>query len=266
MIFNETTLVVGDCHVEQDEDLTRFRALGNYIVEQQPENIVIIGDFLSLDSLSAWDRNKRAVMEGRRFGLELKHAAKALDLMELPTKLYNKRKKKIKHKQYRPNRIFISGNHEDRWFRYLDQHAELIDVIDIWKEIGLYKYGWKVTPYREYIYLNGVGFTHVPMNGINKPVGGVTALRKAATEHANSVVYGHSHKLGLETFTHHGKNERQIMSLNVGCFFEGVPQYAKGSLLSKDWWRGVIMLRHLNDDGLINVSAIDMQTLLNEYD
>ncbi len=34
------------------------------------------------------------------------------------------------------------------------------------------RYRWKTTPYRHWIFLEGVGFTHVPMSIMQKPIGG----------------------------------------------------------------------------------------------
>lgn len=260
---SKTTLVVGDPHVGDNDNLRRFDILGQYIVDTQPDNIVIMGDFLDLDSLSDYDKNKRAKMEGRRFRKELDTGREAMDRMMSALSKYQKHQRKNKKKVYSPRKIYLIGNHEDRWERYSDTHAEMKDVVDIYEEIGLYKYKWEVVPYRKYYYISGIGFTHVPMNGLNKPVGGVTALRKATLEHDSSVVYGHSHQFGIETFTRRG-SDNQVMAINVGCYFEGIPSYADGSLLSEDWWRGLVVLHHV-EEGKVDVSTISLETLLATY-
>jgi len=258
------TLVIGDCHVESDDDLTRFHALGLYIKDLKPENIVQIGDFLSIDSLSAWDKNKRLKMEGRRFQHELDHAREAVDLMMGPVVTENLRRKGINKKLYKPRMIALDGNHEDRWYRYLDSNPELLGVVDLDKSVGWHAYGWERVSYREYATIEGVEFTHAPMNGMNQPLGGVYIAHRAAVAHVRPVVFGHTHRLLLGSYTAHGEHAQQVQTVNVGCFFPGVPDYARGSIASKDWWKGLVILDHY-DECKFDISTYRMDQLIKDY-
>lgn len=258
------TLVIGDAHVEAGEDLARFRALGNYIRELQPDNIVQIGDFITLDSLSAWDKNKRLKMEGRRFQEELDHARDALALMMAPIDYDNARKAKNKKQQYKPRMVITSGNHEDRFYRYLDSNPELVGVVDLARDIGFDEWGWETIPYRQYAEIGGVSFTHAPMNGMNQPLGGVYIAHRAALAHVRSVVFGHTHRLLVGSYTAHGEHAQQVQTVNVGCFFEGIPDYAKGSQSSIDWWRGVVILDHYGENQ-IDMSTYRLDALMGDY-
>ncbi len=53
-------LCVGDPHCEPGVSNRRFAALGNLIVAERPDTVVCIGDFGSFDSLSSYDRGKKA--------------------------------------------------------------------------------------------------------------------------------------------------------------------------------------------------------------
>ena len=53
-----TTLVIPDAHDGPEYNKDRFEALGNFIVENKPDNIVQIGDFMNLDSINFFDNNK----------------------------------------------------------------------------------------------------------------------------------------------------------------------------------------------------------------
>ena len=48
-------LIIPDCHAAPEYDNKRFSALGNFIVEQQPEIIVCLGDLADMPSLSSYD-------------------------------------------------------------------------------------------------------------------------------------------------------------------------------------------------------------------
>ena len=259
------TLVIGDCHVEADDDLRRFKALGLFIKDVQPENIIQIGDFISIDSLSAWDKNKRLKMEGRRFQVELDHARDAVDLIMGPMVRENFRRAKINKKKYKPRMIALDGNHEDRFYRYLDSNPELVGVVDMDESLGWSAYGWERVPYRQYANIDGVDFTHAPMNGMNQPLGGVYIAHRAALAHVRPVVFGHTHRFLMGSYTAHGEHARQVQTVNVGCFFEGIPDYAKGSIASLDWWRGLIILDHYGD-AKFDVSSYRMEQLLEDYD
>jgi len=264
--LNKTTLVIGDAHVESHDNLDRFEALGELIVDTLPDTIVQIGDFLSLDSLSAWDLNKRAKMEGRRLSEELKNGREAVERMMRPLARLRANQREMKKKIYNPRKIAILGNHEDRLYRYLDTHPELIDVVDPFRSIGFERYGWERVDYRDYIYVEGVAFTHTPMNGMNRPISGNNIMSMAAKGHTTSVIFGHTHKFQIGTDTRHGNGARQTMAINCGCYFEGVPEYARGSSASKDWWRGILILEHDEfENGIFGIKAIRMEQLMGRY-
>src|ERR1017187_4025055 len=75
---HKTTLVVPDAHVKPGEDLTRFSKLGNLITDKKPDHIVLMGDFVTLESLSAWDLGKAGKMEGKRYSEDCKAGIQAI--------------------------------------------------------------------------------------------------------------------------------------------------------------------------------------------
>lgn len=260
----KTTLVIGDAHVEANEDLSRFTAVGNLIAKEQFDNVIQIGDFLSLDSLSAWDLNKRAKMEGRRFSEELIAGRGAVDRIMAPIIEVQDKQRMSKKRVYNPKLYACIGNHEDRWDRYLETKPELLNVIDPYESIGFGEYGWKKVPYRDYVYIEGVGFTHAPMNGNNMPASGTSMINNACKDHDTSVVYGHTHYIAIKTHTRHGKACDMVTALNVGCFFDGVPDYALGSITSKNWWSGVFILEHYGG-GLFDFRSYKLERLMEDY-
>jgi len=75
-------LIIGDAHIDEKDDLNRFHAIKNVIAKEKVDKILIIGDFLSMDCLSDWDKNKKKVMEGKRFKKEIDNGNKALDIIQ----------------------------------------------------------------------------------------------------------------------------------------------------------------------------------------
>ena len=262
--MSNSTLVIGDTHIEANEDLDRFKILGKFIIHKQPSTIILLGDFLSLDSLSAWDLNKRAKMEGRRFSAELSTGREAVELMMQPLAKLRNLQRIQKRKIYSPRLIYILGNHEDRWYRYLDTHPELMGVVDLYKDLGFKKYKWELIPYREYAYVDGVCFTHAIMNGVNQPASGLSLMNNAAKNHEQSVIFGHVHKLAIASDTRQGEKPTQILSICAGCYFENTPEYARGSSSARDWWRGLLLLNN-HKNGQFDIETFSLERLKEEF-
>lgn len=256
-----TVLVIGDSHVDDEQSLDRFDALGNLIVDRRPEYIVSIGDFISFHCFSGWDRPYRLKMEGRRREKEMVAGNLALDKLLGPMTKLNKRFKLSKKGQYKPELIYIEGNHEEWEQRYLDENPELVGTVDYKKDLGLEERGFIHIPYREYCMINGVGFTHVPMNKMNRPITGVRIMRTALDSHSMPVVFGHTHDLKIEG-QHRLGSEHYQQALNVGCFFEHVDEYAQGS--KTDYWRGVTLL-HMYSPERFDIEMISMSRLKEMY-
>lgn len=257
------SLIIGDSHVTSEQDLSRFKSLGNWIEQHRPDTIISIGDFMDIKSLSAWDMNKRLLMEGRRYQLEIEAGNQALDLLQTPTYLLQEIQKHHKKRVYKPEWIYIEGNHENRVARYLEQHPELVGHLNYRKELKLEERGFTFIPYKSYYLHKGVYFTHVPISGNGNPRGGsiYNQLNYALNEHNGSIVFGHVHKLAMAGIHRHG-SQHYNQALTVGCFFEHIDEYAKGA--STNYWRGIVVLTHY-DNSRFDVETIAISRLKKEY-
>lgn len=241
-------LVVGDAHVDEFQSLDRFKALGNRIAQTQPDYVVIIGDFLSLNCLSAWDKNKRQKMENKRYHLEVAAGNRALDLLGLD----GTQKCQV---------VYVEGNHEDRLSRYLAHDPTFEGFACLPQDLRLDERGIEWVPYKEVYKIGGVSFTHIPINSVGKPIGNPNVAYKALRLFNNSVVFGHTHTLDHAAEHRHG-GPHLNQSLSVGCFFEHVDEYAQGSLTN--YWRGVVEL-DIYDTNRFDIHTQSMRQLLNQY-
>lgn len=240
---NDLTLVVGDVHCAPKQDLSRATLLGKAIKELKPNRVVYIGDFLNFDSLSAWDKDKRKKMEGRRYQLDIESGHEFLDRVDRELD------------DYVPEWIFIEGNHEDRLWRYLDGQPLFDGAVDYRKDLGINH--WKHIPYKEHYLHKGVYFTHVPINEAGKPVTGASACARSLAIYQHSVIFGHTHKLASSSVHRHGASHLN-QALNVGCYFDHIDDYALGSVTS--YWRGLVLIDHYKT-GRFNWSPISMGKL-----
>jgi predicted phosphodiesterase len=239
-------LTIGDAHCAPGQDLRRFKALGKLIVDESPDVVVSIGDFLTLDSLSDWDKSKRGKMEGRRYKADISSGNRALDLIQLSTA---------------PRYVYLMGNHEYRLPRYLDYDPTMMGFADIENDLDLAARKWKVVDYKDDIKLSGISFTHIPINGMGRPIGNPHVAQKALALYSNSVVFGHTH-----TLDHAAEHRRGAPHLNqalaVGCFFEHIDEYAIGS--KTDYWRGIVILDAYHNNRF-DIRTISMSNLLRKY-
>ena len=136
----ETTLVIGDAHSEPGHHDKRFQALGNFIVDNKPDNIVQIGDFLSLDSINFFDNNNPLIKEGRRLKDDIDKGVKSYIAMMQPIYDLWDKQTRWKTKKYSPNLYWLLGNHEVRTYRYTQDKPELFlrkTLWDVRKMVGL---------------------------------------------------------------------------------------------------------------------------------
>lgn len=253
-------LVIGDTHVDDEQDLSRFKLLGNMIVDHQPDEIIIIGDFLTLNCLSAWDRNKRLKMEGKRYQAEIKAGNEALDIMLKPLEDYNTTRRNRKEKQYKPKLVYIEGNHEDRLNRYFDDDPTFLGSNSIEGDLNLHARGIIWVPYRTYYYTDDVGFTHVPFNKV-APIGGVDITRKAQMVTVKSVVFGHIHEQHLSHVHKEGMPHLQD-TYCCGCFISKKEDYVHGRVTN--YWRGITIL-HTYKPGRFDIESYSLGRMERMY-
>lgn len=236
-------LAIGDSHVSaNDTDINRFETISKHIVSTRPDAIVIMGDFLTLDCLSAWDKDKRLKMEGRRYANDIAAGKEALEVLFKDYDKLNRKLKKQKKKPYGPSIYYLQGNHEERLDRYLEKDPTFQGHVSIRNDLNLDSRNITWVPYRTYLDIDGVGFTHIPHSAMG-PIGSsglqVSVCKKALQYVDGDVVFGHTHKLevGHRTLVRGSQN----IAINVGNFLSSDgEEYMEGRL--SDWWSGIVEL------------------------
>jgi hypothetical protein len=261
--MTQTTLCVPDAHVLPGQDLSRFAHLGRLIEDHRPDNIVLLGDFITLEALSHWDLGKPLLMEDRRYCKDIEAGVQALALSLEPMFALQAKQRKNKERLYKPRLVYCIGNHEDRLSRYLEKHPQLVGQLDVAEDLGLREFDFTdVVPYRSYLEIEGVQFTHAVMHGSAQPYGGKYAVMRSLEASAKSVVFAHLHRKEAINLKRHGDNTL-IQGLSCGAFLDEIPEYARGGLTP--WWLGTILLQH-TEYGRFDVAAeYSMERLRHEY-
>lgn len=263
--MSKKVLVIGDTHI--GEELTGYQydmltAISQRIITTLPDYIVLIGDFLTLDSLSEWDKNKRLKMEGRRYGKEIVTGNSALNLLTSGITELNGRLRENHKRQYRPSIIYIEGNHENRLTRHIEANPTFEHHITIKGDLFLEDRGIVWVDYRRYFMIDNVGFTHIPATSrgsLSSSAATISVAKKALQLVEHDVVFGHTHRLEIAHKAFANSN-RQITAVNVGCIVDtGGEEYMDG--LTEDWWRGIVELQ-INGN-IQAISCIGYKELLN---
>lgn len=165
-------------------DKSRFRRAGQLANELHPDYIVDLGDTLDMDSLSnhavagSIEDRQRSSFRKEIDSLEEAVAAfheTAPDPEEIP-------------------RYHLWGNHENRAHRFERNNPTSEGVYTLPLSQVFARYGFADMAFREWLYLEGVGFTHAPINMAGREYGGVNANQTVARESTHSVVWAHTHR------------------------------------------------------------------------
>ena len=231
------TLVIGDVQITAHSNFDVIQATAQFIIKKRPQEIVIIGDWFDLESLSFYASEKER--EGRRLKADIRAGILGLDYLLQPLRKLQVKQKCAKKKVYQPKIVFTMGNHEERLITFLNKQPNLIgslpDIESILKSRGIDVYPFL----KPYVGLNDVHFFHYlanPMTG--KAVGG--SMDNKLNKVTYSFVHGHQQ--------HFQFAERQQASgypqfgVCVGAFYEHDESYKgyQGNTHS----RGTVLLHH----------------------
>jgi hypothetical protein len=177
-------MVFGCAHDAPGTSKQRFANAGKLAADLRPDVIVDLGDTMDLDSLSghaipgsADDRQRPS------FRAEIASLTEAQEAFNAHAPSPDE-----------VARWHLHGNHENRAWRYEQNNPTSDGVFTLEIDQVYARFGWTVKSFREWLYLNGVGFTHAPINGMGREVGGVNANQTVAREATHSVVWSHTHK------------------------------------------------------------------------
>jgi hypothetical protein len=198
-------------------DKSRFKHAGLMAAELRPDFIVDLGDSLDLDSLShhaplgSLDDRQRPFFTAEVESLTEAYAAfheAAPSPEEVP-------------------RYHLHGNHENRAWRHEQNNPASQGVFTTQVDQVFARMGWTVKAYREWLFIEGVGFTHCPVNMAGREYAGKTAENTLLNESTFSVVWSHTHKMQLAHRPKVGIGNA-IQSFNSGSFMPMglIKQYA----------------------------------------
>jgi hypothetical protein len=173
--------------------------------------------------------------------------------------------KQSKATKYQPRVIWCLGNHEEWLYKYVSQNPELEGHMDVIADLGLASRvpdcKLEIIPYKNYIDIDGVMFTHAPIAGNGQAVSGKYALSRAAELTSMSMVFGHLHRFETLNIHRHGSG-KLIQLLSAGAYFDAPDEYAEGC--TQNYWKGITLLRTY-EEGRFDIEQISLERIYKEY-
>jgi hypothetical protein len=196
-------VAIGDTHQQPGMPVDRWRWIARYIGETRPDKVVHMGDIGEFSSVSRHDAPG---------SLTQKIRPSFLNDLESVEEAFAAYRKEIGDTNI-PHHAVL-GNHEERIRIFETGTAELAGTLwSMFLDVTA-RYDWRLTEYRQYLFINSCGFTHVPMTLMEKPYNGKT-LNPIGNELTFSLCFAHSHRFAFLTVPKIGPDNR-INILNVG--------------------------------------------------
>ena len=171
----------------------------------KPDEIILPGDFMSIDALSAYDLSKRRKIEGQRYEKELLVAKKEINELRMLC----------------DDLIWMEGNHEYRVERYMDDHPELEGILEIPTRLNLQERGIKWVKFGKDIRRSKLTITHGDYYNDN-------FSKKTALNYGCCVAVGHTHR--SQVFTWFPKKQKHpFVCYGIGTLGDCAPEYKKGA-------------------------------------
>jgi len=251
----QRVLAIGDAHQDprHPERLECLTWIARYASEQRFDRVIQIGDWSSWDSVNQHDRNET-------LGARLKPSIRA-DMDNLKDSLQEWRAGI--DPDYKPRQTVVYGNHENRLERFENANPESAGTFTLARDELFAQFGWRTRPYGEVLYVEGVGFTHHPINGAGRAFGGETGPQRAANKTTVPIVSGHTHRRQVHDAAKIGPVE-SISMVEIGCAMPWgtIESYAKMS--ATGWWWGVVDMT-CHGGVITDINFVSMLTLQRRY-
>lgn len=227
--------------------------IARYGSDERFDEVICLGDAGSWDSVSRHDRND--TLRGKSkpsIKADLDHHLESLVAFE-----------RGRDPDWKPIKRKCRGNHEQRLWAYEDANPEAEGTHTHTYMQSLLQAGWQERPFGEIIYVEGVGFTHAPFNGMGKPMGGKTATHRAGGLLTAPLVHGHTHSFEVHNAAKLGLIDR-VTVVQAGCALppNEVEHYANHN--PTGWSYGVLDL-WVGDGEIVDLAFKSLARLRDRY-
>ncbi len=230
----QKAVLLPDIHHPHYEERV-MKSVNQFISDYDPDEIVYMGDQLSLDCISSWNRNKPLLKEGQRlmqdydnFDIDVLHVHETLTRPDI-------------------KRTFMIGNHEQRVEWYTEMHPELADFVDVVRHLQLHERGYKIIPFND-VYKVG------KLSVIHGYYWNKYHACKTLEAFEGNVVYSHVHNPQMYAKVSPVDRKGYHTATSLPCLCNIKPDYKKNT--PNFWINGFGIVEHLPATGYFNLYTI----------
>jgi len=230
----QRTILLPDIHYPY-YDVKVMESVEQFILDYNPDEIVYMGDQMSLDCISGWNKSKPLLKEGKRLIKEYEEFDEAiLKVHESITSSDTRR-------------TFMMGNHEQRVAWYVQAYPELDGIVDIDRNLKLTERGYKVIPF------NGV-YKLGKLNVIHGFYWNKYHAAKTVEAFEGNVVYCHVHNPQMYAKVSPLDQKGYHTATSLPCLCNIKPDYKRNA--PNFWLNGFGIVEHLPATGFFNLYTI----------
>lgn len=212
-----------DGQISDGVPIDHFRWVGRLAADYEIPVVFNGGDHWDLRTFRK--RAPEGEREGMRFKADLEHGHRAFDLFDAAVR---------ERKGYKPRKIFLKGNHEERMEWFLEEQPHLKGVIG---DHMLARQGWEMHRFLKVVKVAGIFFSHYfrIRTGRNAISG---TMQNRLNKVGNSFVQGHQ-----QVFMHERRPRHDGSVMNgvvCGAFHQHHEEYLSEQM--KNHWRGAIVM------------------------
>jgi len=230
----QKVVILPDIHYPHYEQRV-MDAVDEFIIDYEPDELVYMGDQISLDCISFWNKRKPLLKEGQRLLDDFDGFNESVLLNH-----ENITSPEIK-------RTFMIGNHEYRLTLYAQEHPELAGFVDIERHLNLIDRGYKIVPFNE---IHKVGKLSV----IHGYYWNKYHAAKTLEAFEGNVVYSHVHNPQMYAKVSPVDRKGYHTATSLPCLCNIKPDYHKNA--PNFWINGFGIVEYLPATGFFNLYTI----------
>ena len=242
-------LVIPDTQVRAGVPTNHIRAAAKAILEYRPTNIIVMGDWWDMPSLSSHEAPGSKHLEGLRYEEDIDAGNEAFEMLVAPLK-------RVKWKPHRKD--FLFGNHEHRVDRAVNHDPKFEGALD---RKHMLTPGFQRHEFLEPLWLDGVVYAHYFQGSHSaRPLGGSIDAR--LNRIGDSFVQGHEQ--GFRYGNRMYPTGKIRHGLVAGSFYQHDEHYRGAQGRTSGHWNGIVILNDVRD-GNYEIMPLSIEYVLKRW-
>lgn len=211
-------IIMADQHTPKQNN-NIIKPVLELMADEKFDGVIMGGDFMDMEPISHWTKNKLKTLEGRRLMEDYVEGNAMLD--EIDKRLPSNAKK-----------YFFWGNHEDWYNQFIEEIPALEGFADPTTELQLKERGYTVFAPNHIEHFGKLSICH----GLYATT---DSVKKHLDELKTNIMFFHTHTQA-EKYSSSEARELAMGGYNVGCLCDMAPSYMKGR--PHKWTHGFAIL------------------------